>query len=128
MVLSSSFPGHIICPRYTARMQVAAVESHNIISRMVRALQTPLMPGLWKALPTCIAASVIPAFGNMNAHQLSVKVIRRIPCKTATVEMQKNQKAKRRRKVPDKMPNTLTMSPSGMLAVVKISLGRTFGA
>lgn len=98
--LSSSLPGHMISPLITARMWNVAVTNHRITNRTVKALQMPLMTVLLKTLPICIAAKVRPALGKTKAHQLSVKRIRRTPARTATVLMQKNQKAKITMKMP----------------------------
>lgn len=97
-------------------------------SSIVNALATPRMPALFKAPPICIVARVSPAFGKMNAHQFSVNVMRRIPVATAMVEMQKNQKAKRMMKRPERMPRSLTRSPSGSDRSVNWPFGTTLGA
>jgi hypothetical protein len=94
----------------------------------VKAEQTPLIASLPSALPACIAANVRPALGKIKAHQFSVKVMRRAPAITATVLMKKNQKAKRMTKSPERMPTTLTSSPSAMLGVVNWFGGMTLGA
>ena len=91
MVLSSSLPGHIISPRYTARIQKKAVTNHIMTSKIVKALAIPFSASLFSTLPAWMVARVRPAFGKMNAHQLSEKDILRTPAKTATVVMKKNQ-------------------------------------
>lgn len=119
MVLSSSFPGHKTCPRYTARMQKTAVTNHMMTSRTVKALATPLIASLCSTFPTCIVASVSPALGKMNAHQFSEKDILRIPTMTAMVVMMKNQYANNMMKKPAIMPMMRTISPSGTTVFVK---------
>jgi hypothetical protein len=42
----------------------------------VRALQMPLMAGLLRALPTWIAARVMPALGKTNWNSVSKEVLR----------------------------------------------------
>lgn len=91
IVLSSSFPGHKTSPRNTARMQKIAVKNHMMTSRIVSALATPLTASLFSTFPACMVASVRPALGKMNAHQLSEKDILRDPTMTAMVVTKKNQ-------------------------------------
>jgi hypothetical protein len=64
----------------------------------------------------------------LTAHQFSVKVILRTPATTATVLMQKNQKANKMMKIPDIVPTTRTISPSGMEFCVKAFVYRILGA
>lgn len=49
--------------------------SHIMTSRIVKALQMPLMAGLFRALPTWIAASVMPALGKTNYCSVSEEVL-----------------------------------------------------
>ena len=105
--------------------------NQSITNNIVKALHIPLIAGLWKVVAIWMAANVSPAFGKMKAHQFSVNFILpdAAPAMTATVEMQKNQKAKRIRKMPAMMPTTLTMAPSGEPEEsLNTFAGRTLGA
>ena len=64
----------MILPAHSARICATAVMSHIMTSRIVRALQMPLMAGLLRALPTWMAARVMPALGKTNCNSVS-KVI-----------------------------------------------------
>lgn len=129
MSLSSSFPHHKICPSQTALTCATAVINQKMTSRIVSALQIPLMPGLWNAEPSWIAANVSPAFGKTNAHQFSVNVIRLLSAMTEIVEMQKNQNEKRRTNVPEMIPRILTTSPSAKdPSTLNACSGSTLGA
>ena len=88
-------------------------------SRSVKALATPLMPSLFKALPAWMVASVRPALGKMKAHQFSEKDILRMPSRIATVVMKKNQYPNRMMNRPDMMPKMRTISPSGTTVSVQ---------
>jgi ABC-type transport system involved in cytochrome c biogenesis permease component len=66
MSLSSSLPGHMILPFHSAWMCATAVMSHIMTRKIVNALQMPLIPGLFRAEPTWIAARVKPALGKTN--------------------------------------------------------------
>jgi ABC-type transport system involved in cytochrome c biogenesis permease component len=66
MSLSSSLPGHMILPFHSAWMCATAVMSHIMTRKIVNALQMPLIPGLFRAEPTWIAARVRPALGKTN--------------------------------------------------------------
>lgn len=68
MSLSSSLPGHMILPCHSARMCATAVMSHMMTRKIVRALQMPLIPGLFRASPTWMAARVRPALGKTNCE------------------------------------------------------------
>lgn len=91
IVLSSSFPGHKTSPRYTARIQKAAVTNHMITSKTVKALAIPFIASLCNTFAVCIVASVSPAFGKIKAHQLSENDILQSPARTAIVVTKKNQ-------------------------------------
>lgn len=56
----------MILPPHSARICATAVMSHMMTSRIVKALQMPLMAGLLRALPTWMAARVMPALGKTN--------------------------------------------------------------
>jgi hypothetical protein len=121
-------PGHIISPLRNALMCAMAQTNHMITSAIVRALQMPLMPGLSSTAPAWIAARVKPPLGKTKAHQFREKVIFLTPAITDTVETQKNQKEKRMRKKPARMPMSLITSPMGSDVMPKYSPEKTFGA
>lgn len=126
--LSSALPGQGTSPRHTARTVAIAHTNHIITISRVKALHTPLIPGLEKTAPTWIAANVSPALGKTNAHQLRVNDILRRPATTATVLMQKNQKAKMTMKMPAIIPSALTMLPSESVERPKTLGGKILGA
>ena len=64
----------MILPPHNALICATAVMSHMMTSRIVKALQMPLMAGLLRALPTWMAARVMPALGKTNWRCVSDNV------------------------------------------------------
>jgi hypothetical protein len=65
----------MILPFHSARMCATAVMSHMMTRKIVRALQMPLMPGLFRAEPTWMAARVRPALGKTNWGGRNVRLV-----------------------------------------------------